>query len=107
LSLLQWDDHIDFGKNIGPRRPLVNRSDKKNDDCGLSAARHQRLRRLKTETCGDGKRPPYVNLLASKQTSLESYQPSVAPLLPGVDRPSVTGATTSGEDRPVDPAPLA
>jgi hypothetical protein len=46
LSLLQWEDHIDFGKNLGQRRPLVNRSDKKNDDCGISAARHQRLPRL-------------------------------------------------------------
>ena len=23
-SLLQWEDHIDFGKNLGQRRPLMN-----------------------------------------------------------------------------------
>jgi hypothetical protein len=44
------------------------------------------------------------NLLALKQ--LEATSP-LAPLLLGVDRPQVTGAETSGEDRPVDPAPLA
>jgi hypothetical protein len=38
LSLLQSEDHIDFGKNFGQRRPLINRSDKKNDDCGICAA---------------------------------------------------------------------
>jgi hypothetical protein len=45
LSLLQWEDYIDFGKNIGQRRRLINRSGKKNDDCVISAARHQRLLR--------------------------------------------------------------
>jgi len=43
LSLLQWEDHIDFGKNFGPRWPLINRSDKKNDDCGICAAPYQRF----------------------------------------------------------------
>src|SRR5882757_5277612 len=43
LSLLQWEDHIDFGKNFGQRWPLINRSDKKNDDCGICAAPHQRF----------------------------------------------------------------
>jgi hypothetical protein len=37
--------YIDFGKNIGQRRRLINRSGKKNDDCVISAARHQRLLR--------------------------------------------------------------
>jgi len=41
MSLLQWEDHIDFGKNFGQRWPLINRSDKKNDDCGICAAPYQ------------------------------------------------------------------
>jgi hypothetical protein len=79
LSLLQWEDHIDFGKNLGQRTPLMNRSDKKNDDCGISAARHQTLR--------IGRLPP--------------------PACAAIARPPETGAVASGDDRPVDPAPLA
>src|SRR5258708_15498107 len=79
LSLLQWEDHIDFGKNLGQRTPLMNRSDKKNDDCGISAARHQTLR--------IGRLPP--------------------PACAAIARPLETGAVASGDDRPVDPAPLA
>jgi hypothetical protein len=29
---------IDFGQNLGQRSPLINSGDKKNDDCGISAA---------------------------------------------------------------------
>jgi hypothetical protein len=59
-----------FWKNFGQRRPLINRSDKKNDDCGICAATYQRLPRRETETRGDRKHPLMIspkNFLALKQ----------------------------------------
>jgi hypothetical protein len=42
---------IDFGQNLGQRSPLINSSDKKNDDCGISAAPSEIpcLRRLRRD----------------------------------------------------------